>query len=82
MRNPDRIDITLEALRKLWNQHPDQRLGQILENYVFYDGKRGDLTSVSLFYQEDDITLANIKKGIDPNTLDNKAKIIRDSIIE
>ena len=48
----------LKLLRKLWKKHPDQRLGQLLENYVFFAGQRGDLTSVRLFYQEDLRTLA------------------------
>jgi uncharacterized protein YihD (DUF1040 family) len=43
----------LKLLRKLWQRYPDQRLGQLLENYVFFEGKRGDLTSVKLFFQED-----------------------------
>lgn len=50
------IDDILTLLERLWKKHPDQRLGQLLENYVFSGGKRGDKTSVKLFYQEDDIT--------------------------
>jgi hypothetical protein len=57
MRDPKRIDKVLAALGKLWKKHPDQRLGQLLENYVFFEGERGDKTSVRMFYQEDDKTL-------------------------
>lgn len=68
MRNPDRILIILEEIKKLWEKYPDQRLGQVLENYVFFAGERGDKTSCALFYQEDDETLeilkATLKKGI------------------
>jgi len=53
MRDPKRIDRILDKIRILWNTHDQQRLGQILENYVFFRGKRGDNTSVALFYQED-----------------------------
>lgn len=56
MRNPERIKQILNELEILWNKSPDQRLGQILENYIFYQGERGDKTSCALFYQEDDLT--------------------------
>ena len=66
MRNPKRIPKILKLLEQLWNKSTDQRLGQLLENYVFYRGERGDRTSVKLFYQEDDETeriLKEILKG-------------------
>jgi hypothetical protein len=56
MRDPERISRILKKLETLWLRHPDQRLGQLLENYIFFEGKRGDQTSVALFYQEDDST--------------------------
>lgn len=46
----------LELLKKLWNEYPEQRLGQLLENYVFFSGQRGDETSVRLFHQQDNDT--------------------------
>jgi hypothetical protein len=58
------IDTILGALKDLWKQVPDQRLGQLLENYVFINGERGDATSVKLFYQLDLRTYARIKKAI------------------
>ena len=63
MRDPKRIKKMLKELETLWNQYPDQRLGQILENYVFFAGDRGDKTSVQLFYQEDDDTLKILEKN-------------------
>jgi len=48
MRDPKRIDRVLDRVRELWNIYPDQRLGQLLQNYVF---GRGDN-----FYIEDDET--------------------------
>jgi uncharacterized protein YihD (DUF1040 family) len=53
VRDPDRINGIIESLKTLWMKYPDMRLGQLLENYVFYRGIRGDKTSVALFYQED-----------------------------
>ena len=45
-----------KKIKDLWYEHPDQRFGQLLENYIFTKGERGDNTSVSLFNQEDDKT--------------------------
>jgi|WetSurMetagenome_2_1015567.scaffolds.fasta_scaffold51167_6 hypothetical protein len=65
MREPNRIPVICAELQKLWQKYPDQRLGQILENYIFNSGQRGDKTSVALFYQEDDITYkAMIKENM------------------
>jgi len=35
MRDSKRIEAICHDLERLWKQHPDQRLGQLLENYVF-----------------------------------------------
>ena len=56
MRKLSRIKKILRMLEKLWNEYPDMRLGQLLENFIFVKGERGDNTSVMLFYQEDDDT--------------------------
>ena len=34
MRDINRIERICHDLERLWKQHPDQRLGQLLENYV------------------------------------------------
>jgi len=34
MRDPDRINIVLEKIRRLWLHDPDIRLGQLLINLV------------------------------------------------
>jgi FPC/CPF motif-containing protein YcgG len=47
----------LELLKELWNRNTTQRLGQLLENYIFYQGERGDKTSIRLFHQQDEETL-------------------------
>lgn len=57
MRDPNRIDIIIEALRKCWKKHPDQRLGQLIFNL----NKSGNR---DVFYQEDDKWLEWIKEGI------------------
>ena len=73
MRDINRIPIILEELKKLWEKNPDQRLGQILENYVFFKGQRGDKTSCALFYQEDTDTLEILK---DTDTLEILKKAV------
>lgn len=49
MREIERIDRILAKLSLLWHKHPDQRLGQVLENYVF-----GYIVPSPLFHVEDD----------------------------
>lgn len=53
MRNPDRINEILNVLSELWHHYPDQRLGQLLENFCFFNKDM-------MFYQEDDISLITL----------------------
>jgi uncharacterized protein YihD (DUF1040 family) len=69
MRDKKRIPIILKELEELWLKNSDMRLGQLLENYVFFSGQRGDETSVHLFYQEDDLTLAILKQRNNPTKI-------------
>lgn len=54
MRDKKRIDRILEKIEKLWKENPDQRLGQLLENYVFKDDV--------VFHLEDDEIEERLKK--------------------
>ena len=68
MREKERIKRICEKLEKAWNKKPDQRLGQLLENYIFDSGESRGPVTCFLFYQEDDITediLDKILKGSD-----------------
>ncbi len=56
MREPERIDRILGKIRRLWHRYPDQRLGQLLENYVFPSGDLRGASTAWLFHQEDDGT--------------------------
>jgi len=56
MLNKEQEEI-LKLLRKFWKKYPNQRFGQFLENYLFFQGQRGDKTSNMLFFQEDKETL-------------------------
>ncbi len=55
MRNPERIPIILEALRKVWEQSPDSRLGQLIANSA-------SIGEAEIFYIEDDEMLKAIEK--------------------
>jgi len=46
MRDPARIPIILEQIRKIWEQHPDLRLCQLIGN-VFPGGDN--------YYREDEL---------------------------
>lgn len=38
MRNPNRIPIILDLIKKEWERNPDLRLGQLLSNVARLDG--------------------------------------------
>lgn len=64
MRDLERIDRICQKLNKIWKEIPDQRLGQLLENYIF--GR----DSQNLWFQDDDCTerrFDNIIRLIDDN---------------
>lgn len=48
MRDPNRIDPILQAIGEYWKQHPDMRLGQLIENLAYMAGETDDA-----FYVED-----------------------------
>jgi len=55
MRDPNRIKKICTLLEILWNKYPDQRLGQLLENYVFGHHDEG-----CIFYQKDTETISKL----------------------
>jgi len=55
VKDKQRIRRILNKLKIQWERHPDQRLGQLLLECVFIQGKKGDKTSI-MFYQEDDVS--------------------------
>jgi len=57
MRNPNRIDEIIEALRDCWKQYPDLRLGQLIYNL----NKSGNR---DVFFPEDDKWLQWIREEI------------------
>jgi len=57
VRDPKRIDITIEALRECWKRNPDMRLGQL----IYYINKSNN---PDIFYIEDDKWLVWIKNNL------------------
>jgi len=58
-RDINRIEPMMNKLAKLWKKHPQERLTQIIHNYLTDDS---DYTS--FFYQEDEVTDANITREL------------------
>lgn len=52
MRDPNRIESVLAAIRRCWVEQPDLRLGQLLSNCVYDD---------NLFYLEDDKLIGRLE---------------------
>lgn len=52
MRNPDRIDVIIEDLRKVWKASPDQRLTQLIMNHTRTSS--GAVLSTSAFWNTED----------------------------
>jgi hypothetical protein len=50
MRDPARIDRLLAAVRRVWIQHPDSRLGQLIVNAA----RMRDPDAVDVFNVEDE----------------------------
>jgi len=56
--------VILQLLENVWNKYPHQRLGQLLENFVFIKGERGDKNSQKMFYQSDEKTIKQLKNEV------------------
>lgn len=50
MRDIKRMDRILNEIRELWKEYPDQRLGQLLDNYLY-----GYRLNSHLFFIEDNV---------------------------
>lgn len=54
MRDPKRIDFTLQQIKKIWEKYPDMRLGQLICNVIRCD---------VLYQIEDDMLLEFLDLG-------------------
>jgi hypothetical protein len=78
MRDPQRIERICHDLERLWKQYPDQRLGQLLQNYAFPNRvitiNNMVVRIADIFNQEDDETDKKIIMNTDfqhPNKFTN-----------
>ncbi|MCX6318893.1 MAG: DUF1040 family protein [Bacteroidetes bacterium] len=58
MRNPDRIQPTLDKLAEIWKEHPDFRLGQLIM-VIAMTGEHNP----NLFNMEDDVFLRQLEES-------------------
>lgn len=70
MRDPERIDEVLEALREAWIQFPDARLTQLVANAAYEGMKKTNkdkgvplvsYANFDTFYVEDDVLLRGLR---------------------
>ena len=54
-REPQRIDELMSELERVWKEHPDSRLGQLLVSCVDGDADK-------LFYMEDEALLEKLRE--------------------
>ena len=54
-RDPQRIDELISELERVWKEHPDTRLGQLLVSCVDGEADR-------LFYMEDEVLLEKLRE--------------------
>lgn len=62
MRDPKRISRICRKIEKLWNLYPDQRFGQLIENYVIPSNNARGAATCWIFYAEDEITEERLDK--------------------
>ena len=59
MRDPKRIDEFCDRLKKIWENVPDWRFGQLMSNAL---SEVQDRTGQDVFYIEDDSMIAELEK--------------------
>ena len=87
-RDPKRIPITLNGIKRIWEQQPELRLGQIIDNFLSYkkwtenvdlvdkDGNYRSFTELKsqLFYVEDDKFLEGLETWYKSLSIPKSAK--------
>jgi uncharacterized protein YihD (DUF1040 family) len=63
MRDPNRIEVILEAIKKYWKENPDLRLGQIVTNLAPNTGY-DTCFHPNIYYLEDDDFLKSLEKEL------------------
>jgi hypothetical protein len=60
MRDPDRIQVVLAHIEKLWRLHPDWRLGQLIAILAAWSDPTRDL----VWDIEDDVLIAEVERHL------------------
>lgn len=61
MRDPKRISPILDRIARVWESHPDMRLGQIITGATSYRGSAPQ--GKDIFYIEDEELIELIERG-------------------
>ena len=82
MRDPKRINVVLRKIKKIWEQNPDMRLGQLIGNVVdesaIYFIEDDDLVKhLELFYDPEEVFLRAIKTYVEENGLHYSNTVIK-----
>jgi uncharacterized protein YihD (DUF1040 family) len=68
MRDPERIERICEKLRIVWRNHPDMRLGQFLENYIYPHHMN---SNGCIFHYEDDMVERKLDELIEKRQIES-----------
>ncbi len=78
MRNPNRIEPTIDRIKKHWEEHPDQRLTQIILNIVKF-GMNRDFSCPQVYNVEEDELIKGLDRMQKLLELSKKEKRVVDS---
>ena len=73
MRNTDRIDRICGKLDILWHGYPDQRLGQLIINYL--------MNEEDVFWQDDDVTESRLDSFLNKNSTAKQFDVMKQVIM-
>ena len=73
MRNTDRIDRICCKLGILWHEYPDQRLGQLIVNYL--------MNEEDVFWQDDDVTESRLDSFLNKNSTAKQFNVMKQVIM-
>ena len=73
MRGTDRIDRICGKLDVLWHEYPDQRLGQLIVNYL--------MNEEDVFWQDDDATELRLDSFLNKKSAAEQFVIMKEIIM-
>lgn len=73
MRDTDRIDRICGKLDVLWHEYQDQRLGQLIVNYL--------MNEEDVFWQDDDVTESRLDSFLNKKSTAEQFAIMKEIIM-